>query len=76
MKNICKWYNETSGMKRAFDKGLIKKKWISKYCLSGGTECIRKKKFEEEGYVSPDYILPDGTVDANLKNIILNKGHF
>ena len=76
MENICKWYNETSIMKKAFDKGLIKKKWILKYCLSGGSGCIRKKRFEEEGYMSPDYILPDGTVDMHLKEIIDKQGHF
>ena len=29
--------------------------------------CIRKKRFEEEGYVSADYVLPDGSVDESLK---------
>jgi len=76
MKNICKWYNETSGMKRACDKGLLKEKWIKKYCLSGGNGCIRKKRFEEEGYVSPDYVLPDGTIDGKLKDIIEKTGCF
>ena len=76
MKNICKWYNETSGMKRACDKGLLKEKWITKYCLNGGNDCIRKKRFEQEGYVSPDYVLPDGTIDGKLKDIIEKKGHF
>jgi len=31
-RNVCKWYDETSGMKRAYDKGLLDKKWIEKYC--------------------------------------------
>jgi hypothetical protein len=63
-------------MKRACDKGLLKESWITKYCLNGGNSCIRKKKFEEEGYISPDYILPDGTVDEKLKDIIEKRGHF
>jgi hypothetical protein len=66
-KNACRWYDETSGMKRAYDKGLLDKKWIEHYCLNGGNHCVRKKRFEQEGYVSPDYVLPDGTVDENLK---------
>ena len=33
----------------------------------GGKGCIRKKRFEGESYVSLDYVLPDGTVDENLK---------
>jgi hypothetical protein len=66
-RNLCKWYNETSGMKRAYDKGLLNKKWIEDYCWNGGKGCIRKKRFEAEGYVSPDYVLPDGTEDEKLK---------
>jgi len=76
MKNICRWYNETSGMKRAYDKGLLDEKWIKNYCLNSGNDCIRKKRFEEEGYISPDYILPDGTVDKKLKEIINSKDFF
>jgi len=76
MQNVCIWYDETSGMKRAYDKGLLDKKWIDNYCLNGGKNCIRKKRFEEEGYVSPDYVLPGGTVNENLKKIIEKKGHF
>ena len=66
-KNVCRWYNATSGMKRAFDQGKLERKWIEDYCWSGGEGCVRKKRFEEEGYVSPDYVLPDGTVDEDLK---------
>lgn len=68
-KNVCRWYNETSGIKRFYDKGLLDKKWIEKYCWNRGKDCVRKKRFEEEGYVSPDYVLPDGTVDKNLKDL-------
>ena len=54
-------------MKRAYDKGLLDKKWIEDYCWNNGKGCVRKKRFEEEGYVSPDYVLPDGTQDQKLK---------
>lgn len=64
---MCRWYNETSGMKRAYDAGLLDRKWIEDYCWKGGEGCVRKRRFEEEGYVSPDYVLPDGTVDERLK---------
>ena len=70
MGNICRWYNESSGMKRAYDKGWLDKQWIEDYCWNGGTGCIRKKRFEEEGYVSPDYVLPDGTIDIKLKELM------
>ena len=49
---------------------LIDKKWIEEYCLNGGKSCVRKKRFEGEGYVSPDYVLPDGTIDENLKKLL------
>jgi hypothetical protein len=70
MGNICRWYNESSGMKRAYDNGWLDKQWIEDYCWNGGTGCIRKKRFEEEGYVSPDYVLPDGTIDKKLKELM------
>ncbi len=66
-KNLCRWYNESSAMKHAYDKGLIDKKWVENYCWVGGKNCVRKKRFEEEGYISPDYVLPDGSEDSKLK---------
>jgi hypothetical protein len=65
--NVCRWYDESSGVKRVSDLGLIDKKWVEEYCLAGGRGCIRKKRFEEEGYVSPDYVLPDGTISEAVK---------
>lgn len=72
--NFCRWYNETSGVKRAYDLGLIDRKWVENYCWSCGGGCIRKKKFEEEGYVSPDYVLPDGTISEKVKKYTEQKG--
>ena len=72
-KNGCCWYDSTSGMKRAYDAGMLDTKWIDEYCMNGGQGCVRKKRFEAEGYVSPDYVLPDGTVDENLKKWIIGK---
>lgn len=66
-KNLCKWYDETSAIKRAYDLGILDKKWVENYCWNGGENCVRKKRFEEEGYISPDFVLPDGTVDEDLK---------
>jgi hypothetical protein len=73
-KNFCVWYNETSGVKRAYDLGLIDKKWVQNYCWNGGRGCIRKKRFEEEGCVSPDYVLPDGTISERVKRYLRQKG--
>ena len=75
-KDVCRWYDETSGMKRAYDQGLIHKKWVEDYCWNGGRGCVRKRRFEEEGYVSPDYVLPDGKIDEKLKKLIEEKGGF
>ena len=75
-QNICRWYNESSGMKRACDRGLLDRKWIEQYCFHGGKECVRKQRFEQDGYVSPDYVLPDGTVDETLKDIVEHRGGF
>ena len=72
-KNLCVWYNETSGVKRTYDLGLIDKKWVENYCWNGGEGCIRKKRFEEEGYVSPDYVLPDGTISERVKRYLRQK---
>jgi len=68
--NVCRWYNESSGVRKAHDLGLIDKKWVEDYCLAGGRDCVRKKRFEEEGYVSPDYVLPDGTISEVVKRHI------
>jgi hypothetical protein len=64
---ICRWYNATSAVKRAYDQGIIEKKWVEQYCWNGGKGCVRKKRFEEEGYVSPDYVLPDGSIHEGLR---------
>ena len=76
MSTTCRWYDQTSGIKRAYDKGMIDKSWIDDYCLNGGENCVRKRRFEIEGYVSPDYVLPDGTVDERLKKTIQERGYF
>lgn len=66
-KNVCVWYNETSAMKRAYDAGRLEKKWIEDYCFNGGENCVRKRRWEGEGYISPAWVLPDGSVDEGLK---------
>ena len=73
-KDMCVWYNESSGVKRAYNLGLIDRKWIENYCWNSGKGCIRKKRFEEEGYVSPDYVLPDGTLSERVKEYLERKG--
>ena len=35
--------------------------------INGGKNCVRKRRFESEGYISPDYVLPDRSEDSKLK---------
>ncbi|MFW5866451.1 MAG: hypothetical protein ACOCX2_01455 [Armatimonadota bacterium] len=70
-RNVCRWYNATSGIKRAFDAGLIERRWVEEYCLKGGEGCVRKRRFEEEGRVSPDYVLPDGSESEAIKRSLI-----
>lgn len=60
-------------MKRAYDAGMLDKNWIENYCMNGGKNCVRKRKFEQEGYISPDYILPNGEVDKKLMEWVTGK---
>lgn len=71
---LCVWYNESSGVKRAYDVGLIDRRWVEKYCWNNGKDCVRKKRFEEEGYVSPDYVLPDGSISRPVKEYMEKDG--
>jgi len=32
-----------------------------------------KKRFEEQRFVSPDYVIPDGTEDSNLIELYKNR---
>ncbi len=75
-KNYCTWYNKTSAMKRAFDNGLLDEKWVKNYCRNNGEGCVRKKKFEKDGYISPDYVLPDGTINEKLKKMVEEDNNF
>jgi hypothetical protein len=63
-------------VKRAYDLGLIDRKWVENYCWNGGNGCIRKERFEREGYVSPDYVLPDGTISERVKKYLKQKGRW
>jgi len=72
-RNVCRWYDETSGMKRAYDRGLLDRMWVEEYCFKGGRGCVRKERFEKDGYVSPDYVLPDGRVDETLKKWVAQR---
>ena len=64
-KDICVWFG-VCPLKKFYEQGKLDKKWIENYCLGDYLKCIRKK-MEEEGAYHPDNMLPDGTIDENLK---------
>jgi len=74
LTNVCRWYDATSGVKRTHALGLIDEKWVKDYCLNGGVDCVRKQRYETEGYVSPDYVLPDGSESKAVKDYYREKG--
>lgn len=61
----CKWY-QVCPMKFFYEQGRLDKKWIDMYCKGDWNKCIRYA-MEEKGQPHPDWMLPDGTIDLNLK---------
>jgi hypothetical protein len=53
-------------MKRFYEKGILDEKWVKNYCFVDSDKCVRKK-LEEKGIPHSDNMLPDGTIDENLK---------
>jgi len=54
-------------MKYYYEQGRLDKKWIDQYCHGNWTRCVRYQK-EEKGEFHPDWMLPDGFLDENLKD--------
>ena len=49
-----------------YQKGVLDEKWIKSYCKGNFKKCVRYR-MEESGKYHPDNMLPDGTIDKNLK---------
>ena len=64
-KKVCGWF-DVCPLKRFYEQGKLDKRWVNDYCWSDYSRCVRKK-MEEEGIYHPDNILPDGTIDENLR---------
>ena len=64
---VCKWY-AVCPMKRYYESGHLDKKWIENYCMKNGNQCVRFQ-LERNGCYHPDWMLPDGTIDPELKQI-------
>lgn len=61
----CKWFSSCP-MKRFYRQGRLEKKWIELYCKGDWKSCVRYE-LEEKGEPHPDFMLPDGSLDENLK---------
>ncbi|MCK4532796.1 uracil-DNA glycosylase [bacterium] len=64
-KKICRWF-EVCPLKNFYQQKKINKQWIENYCWGDYSKCIRKK-MEEDNVYHPDNMMPDGTLDENLK---------
>jgi DNA polymerase len=53
-------------MKCYFEKGLLEERWITGYCKGNWQNCIRYQ-MEEKGEYHPDNMLPDGSINNQLK---------
>ncbi len=60
----CSWF-PSCPMKRLYEKGILDKKWIERYCKGDWGHCVRYR-MEEGGEPHPDWMLPDGTIDERL----------
>lgn len=65
----CKWF-VMCPMKRFYETGRLERKWIELYCKGDWKSCVRYE-MEEKGHYHPDWMLPDGTLDENLKGIVI-----
>jgi uracil-DNA glycosylase family 4 len=61
----CKWF-VMCPMKRYYEAGSLDRKWIELYCKGDWESCVRYK-MEEHGNYHPDWMLPDGSLDEDLK---------
>jgi len=62
---VCKWY-DLCPLHRFYEKGMLERKWIDLYC-KGDWETCERYKMEEQGYPHPDWMLPDGSLNFDLK---------
>jgi DNA polymerase len=61
----CKWH-EVCPVKFFYDQGKLSKYWIDRYC-KGDWESCERYRMEENNMPHSGNMLPDGTIDHNLK---------
>jgi len=53
-------------MKFYYEAGKLNEKWILNYCKGDWSKCVRYH-LEESGQYHPDNMLPDGSINNNIK---------
>lgn len=61
----CMWY-PVCPMKRYYEMGQLEERWIIRYCHGEWRHCVRYR-MEAAGEPHPDWMLPDGRLDARLR---------
>ena len=70
----CKWY-PVCPMRKFYEEGKLDKKWIELYCKGDWESCVRYQ-MEEEGKFHPDWMLPDGSLNEELKRKVENESYY
>jgi len=63
----CKYYPSCS-IKTFYDKGILSEEWVELYC-HGDWESCTQQRMKENGLTPPEWMLPDGKHDQQLKKI-------
>jgi DNA polymerase len=67
LSHDCKWIS-LCPLRKFYDQGRLEEKWIEVYCRGLWSACLRYQLLENGKYL-PDWMLPDGRLDENLKSI-------
>ncbi len=67
IKMACKWL-EMSPLRKLEEQGKISKKWKKDYCLTNENwNNCKRYQFEAEGKYHPDNMMPDGSINKNIR---------
>lgn len=69
LSHDCKWFSMCP-LKRLYDEDMLEPKWIELYCKGLWSTCVRYQ-IEENGSYHPDWMLPDGSLDEDLKTYLI-----
>ena len=68
LSHDCKWFS-ICPLKKLHDEDMLERKWIELYCKGLWSTCVRYQ-MEEKRSSHPDWMLPDGSLDENLKTYL------